>query len=156
MPQILPPEVVQLCRKRPMPPAASPAEPKPFRVNCHGECVLNVTRVLMDRTFRPEQAQKVLLARALNDTIAWTPVIKVAVKKCYMMQVANVFYLTDVAQNRISSQCIPSSRRFLECAFAMIYRDCPEQHWNYNDDRCRDLVTTFNNCDFLFKLVWDI
>ncbi|XP_050094167.1 uncharacterized protein LOC126576906 [Anopheles aquasalis] len=120
MPLLLPQPVVQLCMKRPIPPLL-PEEVDPLPYNCLAECSLNVTRILMMKQFRVEQARKVLLARVGNDP-AWTEVIERAVARCYKQQILNSFYLQDVAQNRISSQCVPSSAAFMGCVFAIMYR----------------------------------
>uniref|UniRef100_A0A9I3EI20 Uncharacterized protein n=1 Tax=Anopheles dirus TaxID=7168 RepID=A0A9I3EI20_9DIPT len=165
MPRLLPQDVVQRCRRRPLP-------------SCQAECVLNVTRILMNGEFRVKQAIKVMFARVPNNTVAWNLNIEQAINKCYDLQVKNVFYLQYVAQNLISTQCIPSSIRFIECTFSIVYRvnsrsetgqvedsmssfrnnlqDCPYQYWNFDDELCAPFVTFLNNCDYLFHSFWDI
>uniref|UniRef100_A0A9I3GJL4 OBP47-like domain-containing protein n=1 Tax=Anopheles farauti TaxID=69004 RepID=A0A9I3GJL4_9DIPT len=155
MPRLLPQDVVRRCRQRPLPPVPDGVK-LPVPANCQAECVLNVTRILMDHHFRVRQAVKVMVARVPNNTIAWKHLIETTVEKCYKMQVRNAFYLQDVAQNLISSQCIPSSIRFIECTFSIMYRDCPDAYWKHNDDRCRVFVTSLNNCQYLFHRLWDI
>ncbi|XP_058123085.1 uncharacterized protein LOC131294102 [Anopheles ziemanni] len=148
VPQFLPDSVIELCRKRPLPPVR-PDVPMPIPENCIAECALNVTRVLIDYQFRVEQARKVLLARTANDP-DWAKTIGVAIDKCYRMTVLNAFHLQDVALNRISSQCLPSSIHFLECTFGMAYRDCPDKYRTAWDDKCHALVRAFNSCNFFF------
>ncbi|ETN65516.1 Gram negative binding protein subgroup A [Anopheles darlingi] len=53
---------------------------------CLAECSLNVTRILMNKQFRVEQARKVLLARVDNDR-NWTAIIERAVQNCYKQQI---------------------------------------------------------------------
>uniref|UniRef100_A0AAG5DCI3 OBP47-like domain-containing protein n=1 Tax=Anopheles atroparvus TaxID=41427 RepID=A0AAG5DCI3_ANOAO len=149
IPRFLPDEVIELCRRRPLP-SVPPGIPEPIPENCIAECTLNVTRVLMNHRFRVEQARKVLLARTANDT-AWKRTISNAIDKCYRIEVANSFYLQDLAQNIISTQCLPSSVRFLECTFAMTYRECPDEYWNDPNKSCFLLVKALNNCRFFFR-----
>ncbi|XP_049542849.1 general odorant-binding protein 67-like [Anopheles darlingi] len=149
MPLLLPPPVVELCMRRPMPPVL-PGEVDPLPYNCLAECSLNVTRILMNKQFRVEQARKVLLARVDNDR-NWTAIIERAVQNCYKQQILNWFYLQEVAQNKISSQCVPSSSAFMGCVFAIMYRDCPTENW-IGLEYCSPMVSTLNNCKYLFKL----
>ncbi|XP_035793253.1 uncharacterized protein LOC118467177 [Anopheles albimanus] len=149
MPLLLPQPVVQLCMRRPLPPLL-PGEVDPLPYDCLAECALNITRILIGKVFRVEQARKVLLARVSDDS-PWTKIIDRAVDKCYKQQLQNAFYLQDVAQNRISSQCVPFSTGFMGCAFAIMYRDCPASNWT-GLEKCSSMVSILNNCRYLFKL----
>ncbi|XP_053666046.1 uncharacterized protein LOC128715189 [Anopheles marshallii] len=155
MPRLIPADVLQRCQNHSLPPSL-PGEPDPLPANCHAECVLNEAGILVHNQFLVELAVKVLLGQVPNDTLLWKQAFEVAARKCYNMQVANTFYLQDMAKNLISSQCIPSSRRFLECTFAIAYRDCPDVFWNYSNDQCGSVVSTLNNCRYLFLHVWEI
>uniref|UniRef100_A0A3F2Z0Y4 OBP47-like domain-containing protein n=1 Tax=Anopheles minimus TaxID=112268 RepID=A0A3F2Z0Y4_9DIPT len=155
IPRLLPEDVINRCLNRSLP-SGLPGEPDPLPANCHAECVLNETGILVNHQFLVDQAIKVLFEQVPNGTVIWKQVFEVATRKCYALQVANTFYLQDVAKNLISSQCIPSSMRFLECTFAIIYRDCPDLYWNFSNDRCSSVVSTLNNCRYLFLHVWRI
>ncbi|XP_565443.2 general odorant-binding protein 67-like isoform X3 [Anopheles gambiae] len=155
MPRLLPEQVIETCRARPLP-TAIPGVPDPLPENCIAECALNETGILFNGQFRVEQAVKALSTQVPNDTLTWQHVIEVASKKCYIITVGDSFYLRDVAKNLISPQCIPSSFRFLQCTFSIVYRDCPDIYWNYQNDRCGQFVVALNNCHYLFRHIWDI
>uniref|UniRef100_A0A9I3CJS2 OBP47-like domain-containing protein n=1 Tax=Anopheles culicifacies TaxID=139723 RepID=A0A9I3CJS2_9DIPT len=146
MPRLLPEDVIKRCLNRPLP-ATLPGEPDPLPPNCYAECVLNEMGILVNQQFLVEQAVKALFEHVPNGTVLWKQVFEVATRKCYSFQVANTFYLQDVAKNLISSQCIPSSLRFLECTFAIIYRKCPDEYWTKKDE-CRRLVNVLNDCSY--------
>ncbi|XP_050076073.1 uncharacterized protein LOC126563472 [Anopheles maculipalpis] len=155
MPRLLSDDVIQSCHNRPLPPVPQ-GVPEPIPANCLAECVLNETGILVNQQFLRDQAVKVLLDRVPNESVVWTQAFERAARKCYNLIVAGTFYLQYVAKNLISSQCIPLSIRYLECIFSIIYRDCPDAHWNYNNDHCSSVVPALNNCHYLFLHVWKI
>uniref|UniRef100_A0A182YJJ5 Uncharacterized protein n=2 Tax=Anopheles stephensi TaxID=30069 RepID=A0A182YJJ5_ANOST len=155
MPRLLSDEVFQRCDNRTLPPVP-PDVPAPIPANCQAECVLNETGILVHRQFMLEQAVKVLVGQVPADNVMWMRAFEVAARKCYNLVMTRTFYLQDVAKNLISSQCIPTSIRYLECTFSIIYRDCPDAYWNYNNEQCKGIVVALNNCYYLFQHVWKI
>ncbi|XP_035793256.1 uncharacterized protein LOC118467180 [Anopheles albimanus] len=105
--------------------------------NCIAECVLG--DALVDGQFQMN-ASITLLTNQTGDDSLLTGQITSAIHKCY-----KIIYLNLKSMTLSSDSCMASARRFLDCIFAIIYRNCPKPYWKESEE-CRRMVYTLNNC----------
>uniref|UniRef100_A0A3F2Z0Y3 OBP47-like domain-containing protein n=1 Tax=Anopheles minimus TaxID=112268 RepID=A0A3F2Z0Y3_9DIPT len=130
IPHLLQPNVLEPCLNA----------PQRTSDNCRAECVLNHTQILLDGHFQIEIAKSVL-TNAISEDSQLTDHIQNAITKCQA-----IHFLPSITP-KWPDTCKQSAWYFLDCVFAITYRNCPLQYWTKANE-CRRLVRALHECSY--------